>query len=111
MSKIPFASSCAVIGHTYLRCTHCLCSRRILWEPLGSRDSSVALIWDVVKHKSMRRQAKYIDDADRPDLGTSDVFIVDYRDNSRANMITCYYLTTACRHVSFTLEPRCHWVS
>lgn len=80
-----------MIGHAHLRFTCCLYSRRILWEPLGSRDSHVALIWDVVKHKSMRRQAKYIDDADRPSRGTRDVLIVDYRDNSRANTLLPRY--------------------
>ena len=63
-------------------------SRRILWEPFGSRDVPAALIWDVVKHKNMSRQARYIDNAPRPSAGT---FIVDYRDNSGTNTLLHRY--------------------
>ena len=79
-----------------IRCAHlhftcCLRSRRILWEPFGTREKPVALIWDVVKHKSMSRQAKYIDDADRPIFDDNDKLIVDYRDNSRSNTLLPRY--------------------
>ena len=81
----------AAIEHAHLRFACCLYSRRILWEPFGSRDSPAALIWDVVKHKSMRRQARYIDNAARPSRGTRDELIVDYRGNSSANTLLHRY--------------------
>ena len=75
--------TCSPLFRTY--------SRRILWEPFGSRDVPAALIWDVVKHKNMSRQARYIDNAPRPSGGTPDELIVDYRDNSSANILLHRY--------------------
>ena len=79
-------------------------SRRILWEPFGSRDVPAALIWDVVKHKSMSRQARYIDNAPRPSRGTPNELIVDYRDNSSTNtLLQRYRVPSRLLHLGLSL--------
>merc|ERR1719174_2331272 len=70
-------------------------SRRILWEPSGNCDNPGALIWNVVKHDAMRREAWYIDNAPRPGRGTRDEVLVDYWENSRANVVLHRYRVPA----------------
>lgn len=87
-------------------CSHaspsCSCSRRILWEPFGSRDDPAVLIWNVVKHKAMSRHARYIDNAPRP---ARDGLIVDYRDNSSANTLLHRFRMPACLLLPGTSLP------